>query len=56
MLYTEFCVKFVLGETGDTQYQRHLLNLSLIGRKADDSVTNHFHTNKHTLDFRDWIG
>ena len=53
----EICNKIIyVGETGDILYQRHLLNLSLIRRKVDDSVTNHFYTNNHTVDFCDWIG
>ena len=39
-----------VGETGDTLYQRHLLNLSLIRRQANDPVALHFCTNEHSVD------
>jgi hypothetical protein len=42
----EICNKIIyVEETGDTLYQRHLLSLSLISRKAEDPVVNHIYTN-----------
>jgi hypothetical protein len=38
-LFCKHCDKFIyLGETGDTLYQRHLLNLSLIRRQKPDPI------------------
>ncbi|KAH3804261.1 hypothetical protein DPMN_132545 [Dreissena polymorpha] len=43
----------VTGETGDTLYQRHLLNLSRIRTRHNDPVAKHFYTNGHSVaDFR----
>ena len=50
-IYCKKCQKIVyVGETGDTLYQRHLLNLSLIRRQANDPVALHFCTNEHNVD------
>ncbi|KAH3802440.1 hypothetical protein DPMN_156117 [Dreissena polymorpha] len=38
-----------VGETGDTLYQRHLLNLSRIRTRHNDPVTEHFYTNVHSV-------
>jgi len=53
----EICNKNIyVGETGDALYQRHLLNLSLIRRKADDPVAHHFCTNNHAVEHFSVIG
>ena len=57
VVYALFCVKcnkyIYVGETGDTLYQRHILNFSLIRRHQDDPVAKHFYTDDHTKeDFR----
>ena len=45
-VFCEICNKIIyVEETGDTLYQRHLLSLSLISRKAEDPVVNHIYTN-----------
>ena len=51
------CDSFVyVGETGDSLYQRQLLNLSLIRRKVDDPVANHFNAPGHCLSHFSIIG
>ena len=53
MVYAIFCNKCekydYVGETGDTLYQRQLLNLSRIRTKYDDPVAVHFYTNGHSM-------
>ena len=54
MVYALFCKhccdKFIyVGETGDTLYQRHLLNLSLIRRQKPDPITIHFNSTEPLL-------
>ena len=50
-IFCKGCDKFVyVGETGDTLYQRHLLNLSLIRRQKPDPVALHFNSNGHSVD------
>ena len=53
MVYVLFCKhrdKFIyVGETGDTLYQRHLLNSSLIRRQKPDSIAIHFNSTEHYL-------
>ena len=53
-LYCKRCKQYVyVGETGDTLYQRHLLNLSRIRTKHSDPVAQHFTTDGHDVsDFR----
>ena len=49
-LFCKQCQKFIyVGETGDTLYQRHLLNLSLIRRQKSDPVAVHFNSEKHSI-------
>ena len=36
-------------ETGDTLYQRHLLNLSLIRRLKPDTIAIHFNSTEHSV-------
>ena len=54
VVYAIFCLKcdryVYVGETGDTLYQRHILNFSLIRRQQDDPVAKHFYTEGHTKD------
>ena len=52
-IFCKRCQKYVyVGETGDTLYQRQLLNLSMIRRRRDDPVAKHFFENHHnTGDF-----
>lgn len=54
VVYAIFCLKcnkyIYVGETGDTLYQRHILNFSLIRREKDDPVAKHFYTDEHTTD------
>ena len=50
-IFCKNCDKFVyVGETGDTLYQRHLLNLSLIRRQKADPVALHFNSDGHSVD------
>ena len=45
-----YCAKFIyVGETGDTLYQRHLLNLSLIRRQQPDPMAIHFNSTEHSM-------
>ena len=49
-VFCKKCTKYVyVGETGDTLYQRQLLNLSRIKTKYGDPVAIHFYTDGHTL-------
>ena len=49
-LFCKHCDRFIyVGETGDTLYQRHLLNLSLIKRQKPDPVAVHFNSAGHSL-------
>jgi hypothetical protein len=42
--------KFIyVGETGDTLYERHLLNLSLIRRQKPDPIAIHFNSTEHSV-------
>ena len=57
VVYAIFCNKcntfIYVGETGDTLYQRMLLNFSRIRNQTDDPVAKHFYTDGHTVkDFR----
>ena len=54
MVYALYCIKhcdkfIYVGETGDTQYQRHLLNVSLIKRKKPDPIAIHFNSTEHSV-------
>ncbi|KAH3709978.1 hypothetical protein DPMN_069444 [Dreissena polymorpha] len=50
VIYDVHCERW---ETGDTLYQRHLLNLSGIRTRHNDPVAKHFYTNGHSVaDFR----
>ena len=54
MVYALFCKhccdKFIyVGETGDTLYQIHLLNLSLIRRQKPDPIAIHFNSTEHSV-------
>jgi len=53
-VFCERCRAYVyVGETGDTLYQRHLLNLSRIRTRHADPVAAHFYTDGHSVaDFR----
>ena len=45
-----YCDKFIyVGEIGDTLYQRHLLNLSLIRRQKPDPIAIHFNSTEHSV-------
>jgi len=47
-IFCKRCQQYVyVGETGDTLYQRHLLNLSRIRTRYDDPVAKHFYSNGH---------
>ena len=49
-MFCERCRAYVyLGETGDTLYQRHLLNLSRIRTRHADPVAVHFYTDGHSV-------
>lgn len=49
-VYCKRCERYIyVGETGDTLYQRHLLNLSRIRTKYNDPLAAHFYTNDHTV-------
>ena len=49
-VFCKKCTKYVyVGETGDTLYQRQLLNLSRIKTKYGDPVAIHFYTDGHTI-------
>ena len=52
--YAIFCLKcnryVYVGETGDTLYQRHILNFSLIRRRQNDPVAKHYFTDNYTSD------
>ncbi|XP_052259629.1 uncharacterized protein LOC127863996 [Dreissena polymorpha] len=49
-VHCERCKTFVyVGETEETLYQRHLLNLSRIRTGHNDPVAEHFCTNGHTI-------
>ena len=49
-LFCKHCDKFIyVGETGDTLYQRHLLNLSLIRRQKPDPIVIHFNSTEHSV-------
>jgi hypothetical protein len=42
--------KFIyVGETGDTLYERHLLNFSLIRRQKPDPIAIHFNSTEHSV-------
>ena len=62
VVYALFCKrcdkKVYFGETGDSLYQRQILNLSLIHRNVDDPVArhDHFNTDGHTIDSFSIIG
>ena len=53
VVYAVFCMKYTksvfVGETGDTLYQRQLLNLSRIKTIHGDQVAIHFYTDGHTI-------
>jgi hypothetical protein len=53
VVYAVYCKRYeryiYVGETGDTMYQRHLLNLSRIRTKYNDPLAAHFYTNDHTV-------
>ena len=49
-IFCKNCSKFVyVGETGDTLYQRQLLNFSLIRREQPDPVALHFNSAGHSM-------
>ena len=49
-LFCKHCDKFIyVGEIGDTLYQRHLLNLSLIRRQKPDPKAIHFNSTEHSV-------
>ena len=49
-LFCKHCDKSIyVGETGDTLYQRHLLNLSLIRRQKSDPIAIHFNSTEHSV-------
>lgn len=49
-LFCKSCDCFIyVGETSDTLYQRHLLNLSLIRRQKPDPVALHFNSANHSV-------
>ena len=49
-LFCKHCDKFIyVGETGDTLYQRHLLNLSLLRRQKPDPIAIHFNSTEHSV-------
>jgi hypothetical protein len=49
-LFCKHCDKFIyVEETGDTLYQRHFLNLSLIRRQKPDPITIHFNSTEPLL-------
>lgn len=45
-----------VGQTGDTFYQRMLLNFSKIRTRKQDSVATHFYTDGHSIDDFSVIG
>ena len=50
MFLCKHCDKFIyVGETGDTLYQRHLFNLSLIRRQKHDPIAIHFNSTEHSV-------
>ena len=53
-VFCERCRAYVyVGETGDTLFQRHLLNMSRIRTRHADPVAAHFYTDVHSVaDFR----
>ena len=49
-LFCEHCDKFIyVGGTGDTLYQRHVLNVSLIRRQKPDPIAIHFNSTEHSV-------
>jgi len=49
-VFCERCRAYVyVGETGDTLYQRHLLNLSRIRTRHADPVAAHFYSDEHSV-------
>jgi hypothetical protein len=49
-LFCKHCDKCIyVGETGDTLYQRHLLNLSLIRRQKPDPIAIYFNSTEHSV-------
>ena len=48
-LFCKHCDKFIyVGETGDTLYQRHLLNLPVFRRQKPDPIAIHFNSTEHS--------
>jgi hypothetical protein len=49
-LFCKHCDTFIyVEETGNTLYQRHLLNLSLIRRQKPDPIAIHFNSTEHSV-------
>ena len=49
-VYCNRCSKVLyVGQTGDTFYQRMLLNFSMIRTKISDTVAEHFYSNGHSV-------
>ena len=49
-VYCKRCSKVLcVGQTGDTFYQRMLLNFSMIRTKKSDTVAEHFYSNGHSV-------
>ena len=56
-IFCKKCDKIVyVGETGDSLYQRHVLNVSLIRRETNDPVATHFNSGVHTVEDYNIIG
>ena len=49
-LFRKHCDKLIyFGETGDTLYQRHLLNVSLFRRQKPNPIAIHFNSTEHSV-------
>ena len=49
-VYCKRCSKVLyVGQTGDTFYQRMLLNFSMIRTKKSDTIAEHFYSNGHSV-------
>ena len=49
-LFCKHCDKCIyVGETEETLYQRHLLNLSLVRRQKPDPIAIHFNSTEHSV-------
>ena len=50
VLFYKHCDQFIyVGETEDTLFQRHLLNVSLIRRQKPDPIVIHFNSTEHSV-------